>query len=431
MFGNRSGRVRASNTGVLGLVAVAFGMAACGRPPTASSDVGPAVQWSPAERVVTLTEENQRTVPQVALDGRGEAVVAWRQISRPGGEHVSVVRQEAAGWSPPANLGPVGVRPEIAVSHAGTALIVWGNPIQGRRCVVGAVGAGPAWSVGTVDCDRTDFPFPTLAMNDGGQAVVAWQAEVGPSRSLRATLWSEQGGWAAPVELDRDQSGARFGLAVAPDGRAFVVWAHGPPHLIATGLSIAMASSAGVWESPQAVPGAGRDVFPRLTTDAAGAPLVAWFGEDGIAYTRLGAGGWSSLVPVGRGEDFCLEVAGGRPGEALLGWRAGGVLQVSRIQEGRSPAVQMWPGSCPRLRMDDRGNAIAVWTTQDTEDAFVSWAAVGTPDGRWADPLRVGGPADRVGAISAALRDGRGILTWVEMTGTVVSIHVQRLRFPD
>lgn len=240
-----------------------------------------------------------------------------------------------------------------------------------------------------------------------------------------------QGGWESPVELDRDQYRPLFSLAAAPDGRAFVVWTAGPPHLIATGLRIATVSSAGVWEAPQAVPGAGRDVFPRLTTDAAGAPLVAWSGEDGIAYTRLGAGGWSPLVRVGRGEDFCLEVAGGRPGEALLGWRTGGMVQVSRIQEGRSPALQAWPGGCPKVRVDDRGNAIAVWTTAATEDAFVSWAAVGTPDGRWAEPLRVGGPADRVGAISAALRDGRGIFTWLEMTGTVVSIHVQRLRFPD
>jgi hypothetical protein len=88
------------------------------------------------------------------------------------------------------------------------------------------------------------------------------------------------------------------------------------------------------------------------------------------------------------------------------------------------------PESCPTLRVDGRGNAIVTWTTAETQNAFVSWVALGTPDGRWTETRRLGGPADRVSAASAALRDGSGILTWLEMMGTVVTIHAQRLSFP-
>jgi len=83
------------------------------------------------------------------------------------------------------------------------------------------------------------------------------------------------------------------------------------------------------------------------------------------------------------------------------------------------------------LRVDGRGNAIVTWTTAETPNAYVSWVALGTPDGRWTESRRLGGPADRVSAASAALLDGSGILTWVEMMGTVVTIHAQRLHFPD
>lgn len=280
-------------------------------------------------------------------------------------------------------------------------------------------------------------------MADNGAAVVAWQAQpVGVARGVRASRWTEQDGWEVPAELDRDEANPHPAVAVAADGRAFVVWAAGPPGLIPAGLRIASASSAGSWSAPQAVPGAGRDVFQRVSVDAAGTPIVAWAdgaenldrgGEDGVWHTRLGASGWSAPVRHGSSPCCCLELAGGRPGEAVLSWRGGGRVQVSRVQEGGAPVVQLLagPDGCPTLRVDGRGNAIVTWTTAETQGAFVSWAALGTPDGRWTDSRRLGGPADRVSAASAALRDGTGILTWVEMIGTAVTIHAQRLRFPD
>jgi hypothetical protein len=429
MFGNRRQCVRGPNIRSGGLVAMTLAAAACGGSTPASPNPGPTVEWSPPERVVTLTEENQWTGPRVALDARGDVVLGWRQISRPGGEHVAVVRQEDGIWSDPVNLGPAAVGPQVATTPSGTALVTWNDPT--RRCVFGAVGERSAWSVSPVDCDRTPFPFPELAMGTLGHGVVAWQADVGPWRTLRATRWSERTGWAAPVELDHDQYSPLRDVAAAPDGRTMVVWAAGPPGLIATGLKLAIAPPEGAWGAPQPVPGAGRDLSPRLTTDAASAPFVAWFGEGEIGLVHLGPSGWSTPLRLPPGQDFCLDLAGGRPGEALLGWRAGGVVQVSRIQDGRPTEVHAWPGTCPRLRADAKGNAVVVWTTQATEDAFVSWVVVGTPDGRWSEARRVGGPADRVGAITAALRDGQGVLAWLEMTGTVVSLHVQRLRFPE
>jgi hypothetical protein len=45
-----------------------------------------------------LTEDDQRTGPLVAIDERGEAVVAWVQQSTVGGQHVSVLRQQGSGF---------------------------------------------------------------------------------------------------------------------------------------------------------------------------------------------------------------------------------------------------------------------------------------------------------------------------------------------
>lgn len=427
----------------LWLAVVALGAPACGGSPVATSPVDVSVQWSAPELVATLTEDDQHTGTVVAIDGLGEAVVAWVQRSTGGGQHVSVLRQQGSGWGAPVNVGPTGLDPMLAMSRSGTAVLTWLgiDPLQGW-CVKAAIGSRDGWSVSAIDCDRTPFSYPELALADNG-AAVAWQAQpVGVARGVRAARWTEQEGWEVPAELDRDQYNPHPAVGMAADGRALVVWAAGPPGLIPTGLRIASASSAGSWSASQAVPGAGRDVFQRVAVDADGTPIVAWAdgaenldraGESGVWHTRLGASGWSAPVRHGSSPCCCLELAGGRPGEAVLSWRGGGRVQVSRVQEGGAPVVQFLagPDSCPALRVDGRGNAIVTWTTAETQDAFVSRVALGTPDGRWTESRRLGGPADRVSAASAALRDGTGILTWVEMIGTAVTIHTQRLRFPD
>jgi hypothetical protein len=120
---------------------------------------------------------------------------------------------------------------------------------------------------------------PMLATRRSGTAVLTWPGI------------AEQDGWEVPVELDRDEATPHPAVAMAADARAFVVWAAGPPALSPTGLRIASASSPGLWSPPQAVPGAGRDVFQRVSVDAAGTPIVAWAdgaenldrgGEDGV-----------------------------------------------------------------------------------------------------------------------------------------------------
>jgi hypothetical protein len=426
------------------LAVLVVGAPACGGSPVSNSPVDARVQWSSPELVATLTEDDQHTGSVVAIDELGEAVVAWVQRSTGGGQHVSVLRQQGSGWGAPVNVGPTGLDPRLAMSRSGTAVLTWPgvDPLQGW-CVKAAIGSRDGWSVSAIDCDRTPFPYPELAVGDSGAAVVAWQAQpVGVARGVRACRWTEQDGWEVPAELDREQYNPHPAVAMAADGRAFVVWAVGPPGLIPTGLRIASASSAGSWSAPQPVPGAGRDVFQRVAVDSAGTPFVAWADggenlvraeESGVWHTRLGASGWSAPVRHGSSPCCCLELAGGRPGEAVLSWRGGGRVQVSRVQEGGAPLVQSLagPDNCPTLRVDGRGNAIVTWTTAETQDAFVSWAALGTPDGRWTESRRLGGPADRISAASAALRNGSGILTWVEMTGAAVTMHAQRLRFPD
>jgi len=336
----------------LWLGVLALGAPACGGSPAATSPAEVSVQWSAPELVATLTEDDQYTGPVVALDGRGEALVAWVQRSPGGGRHASVLRQEGSRWGVPVNLGPTGVTPRIAMSRSGTALAVWpGTESVERRCVTAAIGTASTWSVSTIDCDRTPSSFPELAMADNDTAVVVWQAQpVGVARGVRVSRWAVQDGWEVPAELDRDQFNPHPAVAIATDGRALVVWAAGPPGLIPTGLRIASASSAGSWSAAQAVPGAARDVYQRVAVDAAGTPIVAWAdgaenldrtGESGVWHTRLGASGWSAPVRLGSGPCCCLELAGGRPGEAVLSWRGGGGVQVTRVREGSAPAVQL------------------------------------------------------------------------------------------
>jgi hypothetical protein len=166
---------------------------------------------------------------------------------------------------------------------------------------------------------------------------------------------------------------------MAPDGRVLVLWAAAPSTLIPADLRIATASPASSWSAPQAVPELGRDVFERMATHSVrGLVRRRRCGTHGALRT-------AGPHPSPRQQGVLLPRA--RQGPCR---RGGYVLARSRPRQGkphprgprpRCPVVdgpgQLSDASRGQPRQRDRGVDNA-----ETQDAFVCWAMLGTPDGR-------------------------------------------------
>jgi hypothetical protein len=173
------------------------------------------------------------TRPKVAISPAGEAVAVWeggagrRDVVR------SAARQPGSAWSAPATLSKGRDRrsrnPEVAISDGGEAVAVWeggadvdstsvrgaSRPPGGRWSSPSRVSTGPG----------AYHPFPQLAVNADGTAVVAWKGDEGSGPTIMGASRLPGRGWARPRRIDRHPQ-VIFGPAVGIDaaGEAVVVW---------------------------------------------------------------------------------------------------------------------------------------------------------------------------------------------------------------
>jgi hypothetical protein len=195
--------------------------------------------WSAPMAVSRVTDPVTGFVsdPQVAMNGRGDAIAVWRQ----GGELMAARRPASGAWSAPEELpgtadvdsGP----PQVAIDDAGTVLVVVrsfdeetfnhrvaaipGRPDGGWGAPVVLSPAGP----------RTGPPapsagMPSLALDRRGRAVVVWAQQVnGALHVLARRRASPDGGWGRIEAVSGPAPGARDPqVALDPSGAAVAVW---------------------------------------------------------------------------------------------------------------------------------------------------------------------------------------------------------------
>jgi hypothetical protein len=206
--------------------------------------------------------------PRLALDARGDALVAWRGFRKVAGgaviEAVSTAFRPAGGrFGGEQKIRDGGPYQDVELDGEGNAYAVWttyGGPVS--RFAYSA--RGRQWGA-----PRTfTAPMasnPTLAVAPDRSVIVAWRAASVDSEgegiqygSVYACVRSPSGVFSSPVKL----SEARVhdvGLAVSPTGEALFTW--GAPDLLdspvpgATDLRYALGTSAGVFGSEQRIPG--------------------------------------------------------------------------------------------------------------------------------------------------------------------------------
>ncbi|HMN98527.1 MAG TPA: PKD domain-containing protein [Miltoncostaeaceae bacterium] len=156
--------------------------------------------WS-APQVLSVPGENVDQ-PQVAMDGSGDAVVAWRHVSGPA--TVQAVSRAAddpwSGWTAPQNLlvtaSPVS-GPQVTANAAGDVAVTWEQATATaamasvRPASAGATAAFPAAS--ELASGAAAVVGPVVALDPAGNALAAWREDGVSSSAVRAAAWDAAG----------------------------------------------------------------------------------------------------------------------------------------------------------------------------------------------------------------------------------------------
>ena len=268
--------------------------------------------------------------PQVAINQHGEAIAVWEQHEGIEGRGLPGPRSEviqaatltpgrAGSWQTPVDLSSTVVRaedPQLALNARGEALVAWEDvlaveessptktTIAGlQSSIVQAArrrASGVAWSAPVSLSTPANFASePQVALNAAGNAAVIWQQDYVLANSILAVSASSPGAWQQPTPIARWRHqlpplqyaclrplldackrrrvrllpGAEPQVALSADGDAVAIWEQ------ASGYdgTIQAARSAGNrgWRMPiDLSPSASED--PRIAVDAHARATAAW-----------------------------------------------------------------------------------------------------------------------------------------------------------
>ncbi|MDQ3990774.1 MAG: hypothetical protein M3245_00485 [Actinomycetota bacterium] len=271
--------------------------------------------------------------PQVAVDQDGHAVIVW-QIWDGATWRVQARRRSAGGaLSPVQTLSTAGqdaYYPQVAVDQDGHAVVVWQRfdgttfSVQARR----RSAAGALSPVETLSAAGQNAHVPQVAVDQDGDAVIAWHGFDGTNSRIQARRRSKAGALSAVKKLSaagRDAHGAQ--VAVDQDGHAVIVWER---HDGTNWRIQAMRrSAAGALSAVQTLSAAGQSADdPHVAVDADGHAVIVWERHDGTSYRvqarrRSAAGALSAVQTLSAAGQSAQEseVAVDQDGDAVIVWR--------------------------------------------------------------------------------------------------------------
>ena len=231
-----------------------------------------------------------------------------------------------------------------------------------------------------------------MALDDDGNAIAVWVQ----FNSVYANRYVAGEGWQGPTVLHTLPGNAyRPTAGFDNNGNVIVVWMQFDD--TSFGRSIYVRHYAdGAWQATyrfEETGNPGNPGTPEIDFDTEGNATVVWLQSDGTT-TRLyekrhlATGGWQGATPVASGVgDFpdYLQFDVNAHGNAVAIWvgQDGGVnnIYASRYVDGawQGPDVlDTGSGNAqhPRIALDDRGNAIAVWSQYDASSHLSLYSRV-------------------------------------------------------
>ncbi len=353
------------------------------------ADVRQAGSPSSTQQLVSKSTHDA-SAPSVAIDASGKVVVAW--IDHTSGQYEVATRKRSERFSAPIEAGPTGAIPQtstsVAIDNAGDILLGETKSVEGKdEALYAWQPAGGSFAATTVSEPGREGYLPVVAMDQAGDAVVAWEERSGASSSsttLARALTRPAGGAFGAAQSLTDNSKYAFNVAVAigGGGQPAVVWQRGttsPPYVIEASTS---ASPVGPLGAPQTIsPASGNDESPAIAVGGNGEVLATWE-QRGATNTidAASATAGSSFAPAtevsANGSVGPSQVAMDAAGDALIAWTAapGGAEAVDAVT--RSAAGTFGPEttlSAAGERIDFLSSDGASAGMDSAGDAVVGW----------------------------------------------------------
>ena len=250
--------------------------------------------WQPPVKVAPsgLDAGGHPGGPELAVNEKDDAVVAWSSASGNGANHIVQAATLVKGgtWQAPVELSSPAMNaaaPHVAIDLEGNATAVWSGAEGSNNTVIqsATMPAGGAWQV-PVDISKTgekadNLPEPEIAIGRSGNATAVWEDNIGGNQIIQSSVKSREGtNWQTPTVLSGTDTNAVYPkLGVEPQG-----------NVDSSGNAIA------VWEqglgSSDTIQAAGYDAGPLLlsfrisTGGAVGTPIY---------FSSSSAGVWSAF----------------------------------------------------------------------------------------------------------------------------------------
>ncbi len=392
---------------------------------------------------VRLSETAHNAIsPQVVSNPQGDAIAVW-MVQAVGYNAVQVVERQASGgpWQAPVTLSQVGQDAQsgqVAIAPDGEAVAVW-EQLAGSHFVVQSSVRPPGggWGAQVALSDpSSDGSEPQVAINALGEAVAVWQYSAGGHTIAQAAVRPEPGaGWQAAATLsDPSNEAYRPQVALNEEGEALVAWHFGAG--ITQTVQIVVRQREGAWQPPATLSGAGESAgLPQIALNDEGAAVATWSirasGKQLIQAAGRAAPGseWMSTATLAEGEQSFF----GSPGQPMIGIdSAGGAVVAWPLISGNKQFVQAatmapdgswqtpatlaetgFEGSEPHLAVDARGEALAVWTGRVGSDISAEASSLSDPSGTWSAPRTLSPPGVFAFQPAAAIAaDGNGFSVW-------------------
>ena len=374
--------------------------------------LGFAVPALAADVQVNVFTTGSQRVPNVAVDGDGNFVVAWTSdAGQDGSNDAAVVRRVDASGVPlggdiVVNTYTTGdqYQPQVAADDTGNFVVVWNSfgqdgsqsGIFGRRFDDGGLPLGTEFQVNVV---TTGFQSnPSVAMDAAGEFVVVWDDLY---RIVGRRYDAAGGPLGGEFQVNTATTGFRGNadVAMTSGGSFVVVWIEAGSSLDVHGQRFDAAGLPVGGEFQVSTTTTSTLEFPRVAIDAAGNFVVVWSSvqqDGGVIARRLDAsavplGGEFEVPTVTSGLEFHPDVAMSPAGDFLVVWQdnapnvqrvlgqrfdATGTRQGGEFQLGADSGFSPFT---PAVAMDGDGDFLAAWSDFDAS-AHGVFAHLNKPD---------------------------------------------------
>jgi plastocyanin len=293
---------------------------------------------------VTLSAAGKKALlPTVAMNDRGDTIVAWTRGEGSIGVVQASFRPAGGSFGAPVSLSPDGesaTAPRVAIDDAGDATVVWDRNNGGHELVEEATrpAATGNFSKAAVLSNEAESAIqPFVVMNAEGDTAVTWAASNGAAHVVQVSVRPAGGTFDKAVSVSTEAANAAF-PQVALDGR-------GDPGVVWTlefggDLIVQYAAGTSLGTFPTVQDLAFESWAPSIAEDPAGDTLVSY--GNSLSYSAF----------------VIVRPAGGRFGEPQ---------EVSPAGQTVSPNGESDEQGL-NAAMDNNGDGAVGYTIQDSED---------------------------------------------------------------